>query len=925
MGCSERPINALWAKKEERNGRFYWLPLKVHLTDTMNVSRWLWNTWLSDSQREFCVKSISFGDEETAADLASFLGAVHDIGKATPAFQTKKGFANSPDLDNRLLEKMEMAGFPGISSLNLADPQKTHHSLAGEYILTGFNINQDIGSIVGGHHGKPVDDKLQIDNQFAYEANYYQVEDQNSEINGKWKLVHQELFRWALDVSGLGSVDKIPEMTQTAQVIYAGLLVMADWIASNSEYFPLLDINEENVPDVAARYKIGLSAWGKSQPLQMTSYPPMQELFVRRFGFAPRDFQRVVYDTINQTEKPGIIILEAPMGLGKTEAALAAAEIVSAKKGNSGLFFGLPTQATSNGMFGRIHDWLETLTSEYGVSQSLRLCHGKAALNEDMNELRSMTSAQSVNIDEESMGHVFVNEWFSGRKKSVLDDFVVGTVDGFLLSALKQKHLYLRHLGFSKKTVIIDEVHAYDTYMQQYLEEAIRWMGAYGTPVILVSATLPREKRISFIESYLQGSGKKKRDICMPEEIAGTSYPMISYTDGDVVNVQTDFSEIRDKVVHVKRISEVELTSTVDDLLEGGGVVGIIVNTVRKAQELGKQFKAVYGENNVEVLHSAFVATDRIEKEKQLLCMIGKHAERPKRKIVIGTQVIEQSLDIDFDVLITDLCPMDLLLQRVGRLHRHNIIRSQKHIDPVVYVMGTSDQLEFEKGSEHIYEKYYLIRTQCCLQKEIRIPSDIPILISKVYGNAPLELSEEKRHVYEESFEKMKITKKNKSDKAQTYRIDDPRVKMNPDKNNLISWLRNPDFSDNEELAVAQVRDIQETVEVVAVKRIGNGYGTFQKEEDISDQISEPRIAKEIAKQTLRLPNFITAKEGVSKTIDFLEEYNRRELPEWQNQPWLKGMLGIIFDEKGRFTLRGYNLKYDSEFGIREEQEDGEI
>ena len=920
MSSTDRLIMSLWAKKEEKGGCLCWLPLKIHLEDTMNVSRWLWNNWLSDNQRRFCINSISLPDEETAVNLAAFLGAIHDIGKATPVFQIQKGYNNSSDLDEMLLEKLEQAGFLGISSLMLADPRSTHHSVAGEYLITKwFDVKNDIGSIVGGHHGKSVDDLFEIEKQSAYPANYYQSEETGSQVYERWKKVQQELFQWALETCGFDSVKDLPELSQPAQVIYSGLLIMADWISSNDNYFPLIDINTEHLTDSFSRYRDGIRLWGENLQIQIQSYPPLNELFLHRFGFEPRDFQKKTYQTIDQINKPGIIILEAPMGLGKTESALAAAEIVSAKTGSSGLFFGLPTQATSNGMFGRVHEWLVKFTQEYNISQSLRLCHGKAALNEEFDDLRRTASPKNIDIDEGTNGGVFVNEWFSGRKKTSLDDFVVGTVDGFLLTALKQKHLALRHLGFSKKTVIIDEVHAYDTYMQQYLEEAIRWMGAYGTPVILVSATLPQEKRKDLLTAYLKGMGVKGREIQFPEEICGSSYPVISYSDGKEVNCQTDFSYMGDKTVLVNKLDQEHLLDSIAELLEDGGVVGIIVNTVRKAQKLGRECEERFGKEAVNVLHSAFIATDRVKKESDLVNLIGKHGNRPERKIIIGTQVIEQSLDIDLDVMITDLCPIDLLLQRIGRLQRHIITRPEKHKVPTVYVMGTSENLDFEKGSEQVYGKYYLIRTQYFLPDKIRIPSDIPLLISKVYGDQKLTLTAEQFGIYHESRNQMNTLKENKAGKARTYRINEPPRIINSNRYNMIGWLKNPDYSDSDEAAAAQVRDIRETIEVIAVIRVGCGYGTFEMREDISERIGEALIAKELAKQTIRLPYYITVKKGITETIHDLETYNLKYLSEWQKQPWLKGSLGIIFDQNGCFELNGFHLKYDNKIGLQEE------
>ena len=506
MQTDDKLVTSLWAKKKECEGQLYWLSLKQHLLDTMNVSRWLWMYWLSDSQRRFCISSLSNHDSETALNLVAFLGAIHDIGKATPAFQIRKGFGSSNRLDEKIIEALQNAGFEELHNLSLADPNKSFHSRAGEYLLKNtFQVGEDIVSIVGAHHGKPDDDMCSVNEQSAYLANYYQDE-KNTTIQERWKNVQATIFNWALRITSFESVLQLPKISKTAQVIYSGILIMADWISSNCDYFPLVPFESKGALEINSdeRFEKGIKLWCKNLPCLIKNNPDVDDLFMSRFGFEPREFQRVVYRTTRHIQNPGILIIEAPMGLGKTEAMLAASELLAQKNGSSGLFFGLPTQATSNGMFGRVHAWLQDLTDSYGVTQSLRLCHGKAALNEEMNKLLRESSIQDINIDDTNNSSVFVNEWFTGRKKTALDDFVVGTVDGFLCCALKQKHLALRHLGFSKKVVIIDEVHAYDTYMQQYLEESIRWMGAYGVPVILASATLPQDKRKSLILAYLR-------------------------------------------------------------------------------------------------------------------------------------------------------------------------------------------------------------------------------------------------------------------------------------------------------------------------------------------------------------------------------------------------------------------------------------
>lgn len=940
---------ALWAKKNDCSGTFSWLPLTVHLQDTMQVVGFLWNHWMSQGQRDGIISQIKNGNEELAENLVQFLGGIHDIGKATPVFQAQKGFSSSKDLDQALLEKLERAGFCGISEFVPKYKQYSHHSLAGAWILRQFGVHQDVASIVDAHHGKPVDEEIEYDIQKAHPSNYYQDEQPGSDAQTRWKAVQESIFTWVLDQSGL-TLEHIPEISKPAQVLLSGLVIMADWIASNERYFPLMPIDQKCVENPSERFRTGIEKWVcnfpfeaaapeevdalyrerfRFLPLEVTEPDEAAALYQERFKFPPRDFQKIIFDTVQGISKPGIIIIEAPTGCGKTEAALATAEQAAAKTGRSGLFFGLPTQATSNGMFPRVWDWLKKLAQDYGVPLSIRLQHGKAALNKLMNRLAS----HHIDEDGENGGTVLVNQWFAGRKTAILDDFVVGTVDQFLLASLKQKHLALRHLGFDKKVVVIDEVHAYDAYMQQYLDQSLKWMGAYGVPVILLSATLPAEKRQDFIVSYLRGTGTKKREIVWEgADIKTDHYPLMTYTDGSRVFQETGFSIQENKTVQIKKLQEDELYGKIAELIQDGGVLGIVVNTVRRAQTIAARCAESFGEDAVLLLHSNFIATDRVKKEDRLLHLIGKNAKRPERLIVVGTQVIEQSLDIDFDVLMTDLCPMDLMIQRIGRLQRHDIARPPRHQSPVAYVLGAAEPLAFEKGSAYVYEKYLLARTQYFLPSAIHIPEDVSALVQTTYDfkNTEPEYPGDQRETYLAYKKSFENKRKKKQDKAKTFQIDKPKLTIDSEEYNLTGWLNTPDESESEDKACAQVRDTNETIEVIAVKRCGSGYGFFTpenaSEQDISDRIGDPGTAKRLASQTLRLPSSVIRGDSVDRVIEGLEDYNRKKLRSWQNQPWLKGTLGVIFDEDGTFRMEDFkmDLQYDSQYGLRTKKEGAE-
>lgn len=912
---------ALWAKKHDKNGEFFWLPLKQHLFDTQHVMGFLWDIWLGSGQRELIEAYLS--DATKGKELAQFLGAIHDLGKSIPAFQQKKSYQNSPDLDKLLLEQLCYVGFDNMDREMFASANDTPHNIASQVLLKEYGVGDDIGAIIGGHHGRPVDMMQIIDNQLkGYRKNYFQSEHVNTPIYQKWERVQRDIFEWALQSSGFSSVQELPTIKQPAQVILSGLLIMADWIASNENYFPLFPVEKCEEFTGLERVRTGCGNWLKSYIWQPEIRHDIADIFNERFGegedepFVPREFQHKLCGLIQESEEPGIYIVEAPMGQGKTEAALVGAELLAQKTGRNGIFFGLPTQATSDGIFSRVLRWLERLDDE---NKNLMLMHGKAQLNTEFANL-----AREVDLDDEH-GTVFINQWFSGKKSAILTDFVVGTVDHFLMVALKQKHLALRHLGFSKKVVIIDEVHAYDAFMDQYMLEAITWMGAYGVPLIILSATLPQAKRFEMLQAYLKGKGKIFKRSEREEwqaTLCTEVYPLITYTDGQTINQCRELHQGGDKHVQIIQLNEADLMSTIQESLNGGGVMGIIVNTVNRAQELAKELSEIYGENIVEVLHSRFIDTDRKEKEKQLLNTIGKNAKRPARKIIVGTQVIEQSLDINFDVMISELAPMDLLLQRMGRLHRHNIRRPAALQEPKFYVTGIHSDLVFNEGSSAIYGDYLLARTQYYLPNSLNLPEDISILVQKVYDfDKKVSFGDELQETYLAAKKQYLELIEQKKDKAKNYQLDDPILKESISrKGNLIGWLKNITPEQSEEYAYAQVRDTKETLEVIAVKRCETGYALFSNmNEDISNQIHSHHVAREVAKHTLKLPTVLSV-YGIDQTIRELEDINRGELREWQTSLWLKGSLGIIFDSNNQAEIRGYRLTYDTKYGLTAER-----
>lgn len=913
---------SLWAKKRSEDGEHHWLPLITHLIDTQSTINWLFNHWLSPGQRQLLTQRFS---EEDAEMLVKFIGFTHDIGKATPAFQTKRSFDGDFGLDAELLEMLIRQGFTGLDDVILSDSRKSQHARAGEALLDFQGVPESVTAIIGGHHGRP-EDSPQTQQIDTYTANYMQVDIAKSEsdktIQRTWQSVQEQLFKYGLSSSGYDSVDEIPDINQPEAVLLEGLLIMADWLASseslddseNTQLFPLIGLNQTwSDIDMSSRFRNAISAWYQSGEWVPAQVGIEADPYQKRWGFNARPVQKTMTEAIEKTTDPGMVIIEAPMGLGKTEIALVAAEQLAYKTGCDGIFMGLPTQATSNAMFERVEEWLKKLAKTQTDNFDIKLMHGKAAFNEDYQAIPNAS-----NVDD--LGSVVVNSWFAG-KKSILSKFTVGTIDNFLLLGLKQKHLFLKHLGLSDKVVILDEVHAYDAYMSQYLYKAVEWLGAYHVPIVILSATLPKKKRNALLEKYYKGKYGKhfKKNVVTPANWQDNqAYPLLSIFDGKEIKQITDFSGQSDQkalslqVTRVQADDEEAIQSVLENL-QGGGIAGIIVNTVKRAQTLAQ---LVPQDVSLMVLHSAFLAPDRVARERELEDAIGKHAKRPDKMIVIGTQVLEQSLDIDFDVMYTDIAPMDLILQRAGRLHRHDIERPSKLKNPQLYVMGINSYGDYGDANESIYEKYLLMKTDHYLAKTIELPNDISRLVQAVYDSETDKLVDG----LDSAQEKFETDLEKEEKKAKIFQIEAPNltVSASDDDATIHGWLsrgqRRVDV--DEQKANAAVRDIQETLEVILIKHTHDG--DFLLTGQNIDNVPPVKIAQ----QVVRLPTAVTPSYRIDQIISDLETQTGNYYPNWQESRWLRGALALSLNEENTAQLDNWRLHYSSKFGLSYEKED---
>ncbi len=495
----------------------------------------------------------------------------------------------------------------------------------------------------------------------------------------------------------------------------------------------------------------------------------------------------------------------------------------------------------------------------------------------------------------------------------------------------------LRHLGLAGKIVIIDECHAYDAYMGQYLMRVLNWLGAYGVPVIVLSATLPAQSRQAVIEAYLNkrpvlhAPDALRKDQGPPrtpsEWSSSRNYPLVTWTDGSEVEQAVVSLDDAPQEIALEFCDEYGLADQLEQLLSDGGCAGVIVNTVKRAQELAGMLREQFGTETVRLLHSRFLTPDRIRKEQEIVEELGKPGVdryRPFRRIVVGTQVLEQSLDIDFDILATDICPMDLLLQRIGRLHRHQRSRPPKLSVARCFVMGIHED-GFEPGAESIYGEHFLMRTKALLPDRLVFPGDISRLVQAAYDD-DTDISP-KPPGYDEAKNKKDKILADKRERASKFRLG-PIWPGTPQ--NLTDWL-DTDVPASEKHGEAAVRDSGESIEVLLVRDKGKGRGyVLLGAVDgpvISDSVTpDDGTAREIARQTIALPRILCAPWSISRTITELEQIGINRLSEWQKSPWLKGELILILDNANSASLAGYRLTYDQDCGLlyRKEAEDNE-
>ncbi len=657
--------------------------------------------------------------------------ALHDIGKIDTRFQRKApAVADLLRPHTALIPKQKYDhGTEGFRQLedDAAACDRLHAHLGPGALA--------ILRAVCGHHGAlPTRDEPDVSRSDLPRA--VRREDANARRIFQDQVIdffrsHGAALPWPADVDG-ALVQRL-----------AGLCAVSDWLGSNADHFPysagpIVDLGSYWVQACERADR------GCEQAGLLRAAPAVVDFGELFPGYSPRDVQTLTEQLA--PDAPVFVIVEAEMGKGKTEAALAIAARLLARGIGDGVTVALPTMATSNAMFGRVEDVVSRLFPASDVH--LALAHGRASRQARFQTLvQRGLRPRDIDAPEAS---VMCARWLLNKKRILLAQIGVGTIDQALQAALVVRHQFVRMFGLSRNVVIIDEVHAYDAYMEVLLEHLLEWLGALGVPVILLSATLPSARRAALARAW-RGVDADQSEHASPDDLETARtrpYPLVSVTTAAGTTTLSGDDIPPSRTVLLEHVSKREDDETHVDLVasrllaaaRAGARVVWIRNTVREAQ---RAFRSVIAQaDGIEhsLFHARFRGCDRSLIEQAVMARFGKQAP-PGGRVLIATQVVEQSLDLDFDEMHTDLAPIDLLFQRAGRLHRHERTRPRGFEAPHLVVHGPSDDdianLRFGP-TRYVYDAGTLWIADRALRSRdvLQLPTDIRPLVEETYHPA---------------------------------------------------------------------------------------------------------------------------------------------------------------------------------------------
>lgn len=917
MGDFYEAVGTLWAKTNA-GGRPH--SLIGHLLDSAATTELIWDEYLAPSMKA----RLDAVSESRGCDLLVLLAGWHDLGKATPAFQHKAVAAGHPEL----LRDLNSAGL-SYSTAFSKQFSAWPHGAAGAVVaadhLMACNVSgwEWLIPLIAGHHGR-------------FEAASTSPSRRRAVLRahgtGLWNEAQQHLAGSIAQRIGVRLDSwRLTTPDRGTQLALAGLVVMADWIAS-SDLFPGRGLVDMTMDEARVRAR---QAW---QQLRLAGgWNPAQLLsdaneFQSRFAYPPRELQKVTIEAA--ARNPGLVVVEAPMGEGKTEAAEAAAEVLARLNGANGMVFAMPTQGTTDAMYERVLAWVAAIDPALPVS----LLHGKAMLNDTWRQALDGVAVDGVH-DEFGMADEYGTQattetaeakaapssWLLGRHRGLLAHAVVATIDQVLWAATRTKYVSLRYAGLAGRVLIIDEVHSYDAYMGVFLQELLRWCARLQVPVILMSATLAPGVRLDLVNAWRHGRG-----LPAVSDIPSSGYPRVLsvHHTGQIVEdscrpARSDL-EVEVSVLSSSSGDDVsDIATSVADRVSGGGCALVILNTVARAQGVYRVLRDA--EVPALLIHGRLTAAERAARTSAALDALGPAGHRPERLVVVATQIAEQSFDVDADVLYSDIAPLDLLLQRVGRLHRHDRAAHSRpdHLRvPRLVVTGLwfdggfpawphafaplpGERSVREGDRPHTVYRARALLAACHAVRRAetwKIPSQVPELVAEAYATdwSGPEAWAEAVSVARETED---IERAARELTAAQYRLD-----ADPENDATNLWeLHAGAGNDTDNGRRPVVRDGDDTLEVSLIRRTFNGYQTLggRPVGAAGERVSDPAIAREVLGDSVRL-----------RWRAELDQV--RPLPQWVEDRFLAFTPVLVLDADGSYDNGRLRLHYDVEVGLTE-------
>lgn len=647
--------------------------LVCHCLDVVAVADAWWD---SDPVLRRLFRQLTGQSEDITKAWVLFFTALHDLGKFDVRFQSK-----ATDVAKQLRPDF----IP-------RDSKEYYH---GEYAFywmvadTGTRRLSDAWRLwlraVAGHHGAIPETNAGFTKPRARPAET----DRDLKARGAFLAGCEEAF---LKPVGLRANDKPTFLEDTDWKksllrVLAGFCSVCDWLGSmehDSAGAPAFSFVQcWNPAHSFTDYLEERRPVAEKVVAQSGLYRPalarggMAQLFADKL---PRQVQTLVDDIpLGQ----GLTLIEAATGSGKTEAALAyASQLLAAGKAES-IIFALPTQATANAMLERLESVAPKLYPNSGDAANLVLAHGKSRFNPRFADLKKVAERRTHQSQGQELDSAIAcARWLAqSRKRVFLGQIGVCTVDQVMISVLPLLHNFVRSFGLAKSVLIIDEVHAYDAYMYGILEEVIRLQRFMGGSIVLLSATLPLSQRQALVNAWT-GTPDDTCPVPLERDVA---YPLVTHVSSDASGTFLVLDEAEHQkaerqaakpvVLEIRRSGDMRpdaaLLDEIAESAKAGALVAVICNLVDDAQQVAGELRERF--EAVDLFHSRFRFTDRQKKEAQILAAYGKQNKtRARGRVLVATQVVEQSLDLDFDWMVTQLCPIDSLFQRLGRLHRHD-------------------------------------------------------------------------------------------------------------------------------------------------------------------------------------------------------------------------------------------------------------